>query len=905
MAVAEQTPYKEYVANGVTNSFPLEFDCDDQDHLIVTVNDIEIENGYWLLINGAVVFGSAPANQAKIVIQRNTPFERNTNYQTFNNSFRPQPVNKDFDRIWLKLQELGHRDQLIWLALVKEIADRIAVDKNLQNQINAIDSWLEDLQQNVNENTSDIAQLVNDLSKEIADRITNDLILKDMFLTIIDTAINEGTVNALAITHVDNLDELNSISNLWEGRTVCVTGIGNYKYNSNTGSWERDFITDRQVVKINYIADLAITTPWEGRNVYIRDVGFYEYKHGMWKAIMPINTKISSCTALQEYSALYDGQIAEVKSFADGWAASAYGVPVGGGKFIYMPNLDASAYKADGGTIIVTDDDKVWVREELFTSKEPRVYAEWFGCDNSFYTDDAANIRKAIDACLFWRNTGTIDSKYAIGGMLGSKVTLVMPKQWYIKSTIYINMTYISIDLNDGIGLVSNNGIYDAHPLLANYKMALAFRGTVAAGIDFVPAYYSNRIMYNGTLVYGDVTSNGNIGRFPLNDSKIIAASYYGTTETIRSAVGTIDNVSYSCFGVGYSNGNYGWGYTHNDCKFDQCYEPFILTNGTDNGEKISHVNCMSFNCGTLGNINNFQGDFEWQGGSWDYPNYRGLSLGTSAGHVMCRLGRIEYNPCATGALIDGSNATASCVLSGALFVFAAPSTATPTSETMFKASYDNQFKFSDSRILDHSASAALTQNYKIGNGYKVITDNVKSITLFDYFISKSCVNAQGVGLWSIVNASTYLNYSINKDTQQLVISSSATVPQEQIINVFIPMRELRRFTDVSALITATVPNVACNVAFSIGYRDPLGPSNVLGSSYYIDNNEGGAYTLNNGKTFPYGVYNSIRIAKHFKHDQGANYTEQGLILKFNLFNLLASSGNIYIDANATGAITL
>ena len=263
MAVPEQTPYKEYTANGVTTSFPLEFDCENQDHLIVTVNDIEPENGQWSLINGAVVFLIAPANQAKIVIQRNTPLERNTNYQTTNNSFRPQPVNKDFDRIWWKLQELGYRDQVIWLALVKEVADRVNGDKKLQDQINTID-------QQVQENTSDIAQLVDDLSQEIADRITNDKILKDMFLAIVDTAINEGTVNALAITHVDSLDELNAIKNVWEGRTVSVTGIGNYKYNATTQAWERDFITDRQVITVDSVADLSSLAKWGGRTVIVR-----------------------------------------------------------------------------------------------------------------------------------------------------------------------------------------------------------------------------------------------------------------------------------------------------------------------------------------------------------------------------------------------------------------------------------------------------------------------------------------------------------------------------------------------------------------------------------------------------------------------------------------------------------
>lgn len=144
MAVPEQTPYKEYTANGVTTSFPLEFDCENQDHLIVTVNDIEPENGQWSLINGAVVFLIAPANQAKIVIQRNTPLERNTDYQTYNNSFRPSAVNKDFDWIWLKLQELGVAD---WI-LSNRINDlRTYVDKQdnvLQDNIDSLKNYVDD-----------------------------------------------------------------------------------------------------------------------------------------------------------------------------------------------------------------------------------------------------------------------------------------------------------------------------------------------------------------------------------------------------------------------------------------------------------------------------------------------------------------------------------------------------------------------------------------------------------------------------------------------------------------------------------------------------------------------------------------------------------------------------------------
>ncbi|WEE10174.1 hypothetical protein PX335_12925 [Acinetobacter pittii] len=248
MAVPEQTPFIEYTANGTTTVYPLTFDCDKSEYLIVSLDGEEAPVGSWSLAGGSITFNSAPANGVLITIERNTPFRRTTEYQSYNNSFRPSPVNKDFDLIWWKLQELGYRDQVIWLALVKEIADRIAGDDNLQSQINTIDEWLANLQQNVNENTNDIAQLVEDLSREIADRITNDEALKEMFLAMMDEAINEGTINALAITHVDSLSDLENVTNVWEGRTIFVKDLGNYEYKSSSSSWIKSYQSSANVI---------------------------------------------------------------------------------------------------------------------------------------------------------------------------------------------------------------------------------------------------------------------------------------------------------------------------------------------------------------------------------------------------------------------------------------------------------------------------------------------------------------------------------------------------------------------------------------------------------------------------------------------------------------------------------
>lgn len=126
MAVPEQTPYIEHTGNGVTTSFSLGFQCESKDHLIVLVDDIEPPIATWSLTGGNVVFTTAPAAGKKITVQRNTPFSRTVDYQSYNNSFRPPVVNKDFDWIWLKLQELGVADWILGTRIdaLKNYVDR-------------------------------------------------------------------------------------------------------------------------------------------------------------------------------------------------------------------------------------------------------------------------------------------------------------------------------------------------------------------------------------------------------------------------------------------------------------------------------------------------------------------------------------------------------------------------------------------------------------------------------------------------------------------------------------------------------------------------------------------------------------------------------------------------------------
>lgn len=151
MAVQEQTPYIEHVANGVTTSFVLGFVCDSADMLVVTVNDLPTNVGDWSFSNGNVVFQYPPLSESIIKIWRNSPLVRSTTFKTYDNSLNPNSLNLDLDKIWLVIQELNVKNFISDIKLQEildsliagnvnglpaEILARIAGDENTKSLVN-------------------------------------------------------------------------------------------------------------------------------------------------------------------------------------------------------------------------------------------------------------------------------------------------------------------------------------------------------------------------------------------------------------------------------------------------------------------------------------------------------------------------------------------------------------------------------------------------------------------------------------------------------------------------------------------------------------------------------------------------------------------------------------------------
>lgn len=107
MTVQQIVPYAKYVTNGADSVYTVNFFIEDKENLFIKLNDVVVHaNDYNYLkdVNGIEFHTPLLANQ-KLEIFRKTKLERTTNFESFNNTFRPEVLNKDLDKIWLTLQE--------------------------------------------------------------------------------------------------------------------------------------------------------------------------------------------------------------------------------------------------------------------------------------------------------------------------------------------------------------------------------------------------------------------------------------------------------------------------------------------------------------------------------------------------------------------------------------------------------------------------------------------------------------------------------------------------------------------------------------------------------------------------------------------------------------------------------
>ena len=111
MTTQVQTPFNESIANGVTKVFPFSFKLSLTSDLIVQFNGVTQSSGFSITglnvdSGGNVTFVTAPASGTIVLLKRELPLKRDTDYQN-NGDLLADIIDNDFDRIWQAIQQFG------------------------------------------------------------------------------------------------------------------------------------------------------------------------------------------------------------------------------------------------------------------------------------------------------------------------------------------------------------------------------------------------------------------------------------------------------------------------------------------------------------------------------------------------------------------------------------------------------------------------------------------------------------------------------------------------------------------------------------------------------------------------------------------------------------------------------
>ena len=277
MTVENQVPYQSFTANGSQTNFALGFYVDDKNHFEVKKNEQAVtKNAYsYDKSSNSIVFNSSPSQGDVIEIQRSTVADRATNYATYNNSFRPEALNKDIDRIWLKIQELGVADVLLKIYTDKLHAeqknyiddqDRIIKaiindlknyldnqDNTLQNNINNLKSYVDTqdttLQTSISNLRAHVDQQDNNLNSYFTSLIDKQGVslqgLKDLYEQIMSQiaaiAIEKGWLASLIVDKSGKTQQqINDVGGYWERKPLTDSANTTFSVldGQNISIWE-------------------------------------------------------------------------------------------------------------------------------------------------------------------------------------------------------------------------------------------------------------------------------------------------------------------------------------------------------------------------------------------------------------------------------------------------------------------------------------------------------------------------------------------------------------------------------------------------------------------------------------------------------------------------------------------
>lgn len=158
MTVENTNPIQHFTANGVSKVFAFDFAVEDKSNIAVLANGVTVEPSEYNYNEAtrSIEFNTAPILGTEITVERRTALVRTINYQTHNNSFRPDIVNFDFDRIWRVLQEKGIESAKTLAGLIKILEQLSEADRQI------VEALIEQTRTNIAEDVDNVELIIEE-----------------------------------------------------------------------------------------------------------------------------------------------------------------------------------------------------------------------------------------------------------------------------------------------------------------------------------------------------------------------------------------------------------------------------------------------------------------------------------------------------------------------------------------------------------------------------------------------------------------------------------------------------------------------------------------------------------------------------------------------------------------------
>lgn len=231
MTVENTNPIQHFTANGISKVYSFNFLVEGKDNLVVSANEVTVDPSEYSYIEAtrSIEFNTVPTVGTEITVERKTALTRSINYQTYDNSFRPQTLNYDFDRIWRVLQEKGIESAKTLSGLIKILEQLSVADRKI------VEALIEQTRTNIAEDVDNVELIIEEAKQRkeqdklynVLQQIQNGVLgdeLKNYFNTVVasqtpnvfdalDTSIVFDTATAKSQAQLnEEQDQLNTVT---------------------------------------------------------------------------------------------------------------------------------------------------------------------------------------------------------------------------------------------------------------------------------------------------------------------------------------------------------------------------------------------------------------------------------------------------------------------------------------------------------------------------------------------------------------------------------------------------------------------------------------------------------------------------------------------------------------------